>query len=225
MSTLAQPKSRTALTPPATVECQTVWEETPTRRPEAGEGDIISITDIIIIGQASLSQAPHYMAAAKVTWGRWEANSGCTYYPDPLMVIRFRYLRMSDATRNEVQGRDLDIDEERKYKWYNAEPKIVTAAADHNNWMLRIEFGGAMVTDNVSSCKQTREVKLWGKRVVGDEEVKLGRAGKDRLQIDSNVFLAELRPKESGSLCSDGVGHAAVRWLEIKTVDPLWNSV
>lgn len=100
------------------------------------------------------------------------------------MVIGFRYLRMSDATRNEVQGRDLDIDEERKYKWYNAEPKIVTAAADHNSWMLRIEFGGAMVTNNMSSCKQTREVKLWGKRVVGDEEVKLGRAGKDRLQID-----------------------------------------
>lgn len=100
------------------------------------------------------------------------------------MVIGFRYLRMSDATRNEVQGRDLDIDEERKYKRYNAEPKIVTAAADHNNWMLRIEIGGAMVTNNVSSCKQTREVKLRGKRVVGDEEVKLGRAGKGRLQID-----------------------------------------
>lgn len=55
----------------------------------------------------------------------------------------------------EVQGRYLDSDEERKDGWGNAEPRILIAAADdaaddHDNWMLRVEVGGAVGTKYVN---------------------------------------------------------------------------
>ncbi|CAF9933805.1 MAG: hypothetical protein ALECFALPRED_005757 [Alectoria fallacina] len=187
MSTLAQSQSRTTLNPPTTVRYQIVWQETPTRRPEPGEGDvIITVTDITAIGQGSGSQTPQYTAVAKLTWGRWEANFGCTYYPIPSILVKFKCLRMNDAMRNEVQGRDLDSDEERKDDWDDAEPKILTAAVDdHDNWMLKVEVGGAVGTKDVSYFRQTQGVNLWAKRVVGDgEEVTLSRAEKDRLHIE-----------------------------------------
>lgn len=84
--------------------------------------------------------------------------------------------------RNEVQGRDLDSDEERENEWDNAGPKLFLAPADDH--MLKVEVGDAVVIKDVSYFKKTRGVKLWAKRVVGDEEVKLSRAENDRLQID-----------------------------------------
>lgn len=92
---------------------------------------------------------------------------------------------MNDAMRDEVQGRDLDSDEERESGWDEAEPKISTAPADdHGNWMLKVKVAGAVGIKNRSYFRQTREVKLWAKRVVGNEEVNLSRAEKVRLQID-----------------------------------------
>ena len=178
MSTLATPQSRTALTPPVTVKYQIVWQETPGRGPESGEGDIIiSVTDITTIPPESASQTRQYMAVAKLTCGLWEANFGCTYYPIPSMFLGFKCLRMNDAMRNEVQGRDLDADEERRDRWDNAEPKIrIAAVDDQGNWMLLVEVGGEVGNQ--------RGVKLWAKRVVGDEEVELSTAEKHRLQID-----------------------------------------
>ena len=88
--------------------------------------------------------------------------------------------------RNEVQGRDLDSDEERENDWDDAKPQILTAAVDdHDNWMLKVEVGGAVGTKDVSYFRQTQGVHLWAKRVVGDgEEVTLSRAEKDRLHIE-----------------------------------------
>ena len=94
---------------------------------------------------------------------------------------------MNDARRNEVQRKVSDGNEERKNAGDNAELKIRTAAADdHNNWMLRVEVGeGAGIgTKDVSYSDQIPGVKLWAKRVVDDEKVKLSRAEKDKLQIN-----------------------------------------
>ncbi len=125
------------------------------------------------------------MAVAKLTWGRWVANFGCTYYPVSAIFLDFKCLGMNDAMRDEVQGRDLDSDEERESEWDEAEPKISTAPTDdHGNWMLKVKVAGAVGIKNRSYFRQTREVKLWAKRVVGNEEVNLSRAEKTRLQID-----------------------------------------
>ena len=87
--------------------------------------------------------------------------------------------------RNEVQGRDLDSDEEEKDEWAYAAPKIALAPRDdHDNWMLKVEVGGAMGTKDVDCFNQTLGVKLWAKRIVGDgEKMKLSRAEEDRLHI------------------------------------------
>lgn len=185
MSTQPQPYARTPLIPPITVKYQIVWQETPTRGPEPGEGNIIiSVTDITTIADGSRSQALRYMAVAKLSWGQWEANFGCTYYPMPSIFLEFECLMMNDAMRNDVQGGDVDHDEERNGGSDNAKPKFLAAPIDdHHNRMLRVEVEGAMGSEGVSSFEQTRGVKLWAKRVVGDE-VKLSRAGKDRLKIE-----------------------------------------
>lgn len=87
--------------------------------------------------------------------------------------------------RNEVQGMDVDVDEEREVGWENAEVKIRTAAADdHENWMLRVEIEGAMGNEDMGYSEQRQGVKLWAKRVVGDEVVQLSVAEKHRLRID-----------------------------------------
>lgn len=102
------------------------------------------------------------------------------------MFLQFECLKLDDAMRNEVRGRDLDSDEEGKDEWDQAEPKIATAPAnDHGNWMLKEEVGGAVGIKDVSYFKKTLGVKLWAKRVIGDgEKVKLSRAEKDRLYIN-----------------------------------------
>ena len=91
---------------------------------------------------------------------------------------------MFDVVRNEVQGRDSEGDEEMQEGKDSAAPKIRTAAVDdHNNWMLRVEVGGNLSTEDATS-KQTRGVKLWAKKIVGDEGAELSSVEKDRLQID-----------------------------------------
>ena len=201
MTTPFQTQSLTPLTPPTTIAYQIVWQQTPPtttqqQHPEQQPGDdkgniVISVTDITTItGQESESQKQQrqYMAVAKLTWGPWEANFGCTYYPIPCMFLEFKCFRMNDAMRDEVQGMHVegDGDEEREEGWENAEVKIRTAAADdHGNWMLRVEVGGGVGNnEGLSDSEQRLGVKLWAKRVVGDEEVKLSVAEKQRLQIE-----------------------------------------
>lgn len=94
---------------------------------------------------------------------------------------------MNDAMREDVQRMygDGDGGEEWEDGWEDAEVKIRTAAADDNgNWMLRVEIGGAVGNEGLSASEQTLGVKLWAKRVVGDEEVLLSVAEKRRLEID-----------------------------------------
>ena len=101
------------------------------------------------------------------------------------MFLEFKCLRMNEAMRDEVQGMQVGGDEERGDGWENAAVKIRTAAADdHGNWMLKVEVGGGMGNEDLSDSEQTQGVKLWAKRVVGDEEVLLSVAEKHRLQID-----------------------------------------
>lgn len=103
------------------------------------------------------------------------------------MFLEFKCLRMNDAMRDEVRGMQVDGDEEeeREDGWENAEVKIRTAAADdHGNRMLRVEVGGGVGNEGLSDFEQTLGLKLWAKRVVGDEEVRLSGAEKHRLQID-----------------------------------------
>ena len=76
-----------------------------------------------------------------------------------------------------MQGRDLDGDEERRDRGNNAVPKIhIAAIDDQGNWMLLVEVGGEVGNQ--------QGVKLWAKKVVGDEDVELSTAEKHRLQID-----------------------------------------
>ena len=124
------------------------------------------------------------MALAKLKWDHWEANFGCTYYPVPSIFLDFKCLRMNDAMRNEVQGGDFARGRGRKDRRDDVEPKIRTAPADdRNNWMLKVTVGDAVGTEEMGHLRQIRGVTLWAKRVVDDEEVKLSRAEKERLQL------------------------------------------
>ena len=184
MSTSPQPQKGTPLILPTTIKYEIVWQQSPLGHSEPGKGNIIiTVTDITIIAKSSDSPNPQYTAIAKLTWGLWEANFGCTYYPNHSIFLGFKLLKMNDSMRNEMQGGGLDSDEEKEEGSDDAKPKIHTAAADdHHNWMLRVEVGDNANTKDVSY--HTGRVKLWAKRVVGDEETKLSRAEKDRLQID-----------------------------------------
>ncbi len=189
MSTSPQPQKGTPLILPTTIKYEIVWQQSPLGHSEPGKGNIIiTVTDITIIAKSSDSPNPQYTAIAKLTWGLWEANFGCTYYPNHSIFLGFKLLKMNDSMRNEMQGGGLDSDEEKEEGSDDAKPKIHTAAADdHHNWMLRVEVE-VEVGDNANTkdvSYQTGRVKLWAKRVVGDEETKLSRAEKDRLQIDS----------------------------------------
>ena len=65
MSTYRQPQTRSALTPPATVKYQIVWQETPAGHPEPGEGEIIlTVTNITIIADGSGAHNPQYTTVA-----------------------------------------------------------------------------------------------------------------------------------------------------------------
>ena len=199
MATPSQTQSLTPLTPPTSIKYQIGWQQTPTtttqqHHPEQqpynnNKGSIvISVTDITTITSQESGSQRQYMAVAKLTWGSWEANFGCTYYPLPRMFLKFNGLRMNEAMRDEVQGMHVDgddSDEEREEGWENAEVKIRTAAVDdHGNWMLRVEVGGGVGNESLSDSEQRLGVKLWAKRVVGNEEVLLSVAEKHRLQID-----------------------------------------
>lgn len=77
------PHSRIALNPPTSVKYQIeiVWQETPASPSEPSEGNIIiTVVDITTIPDESGLRTRQLMAVAKLTWGRWEANFGCTYY-------------------------------------------------------------------------------------------------------------------------------------------------
>ena len=125
------------------------------------------------------------MAVAKLTWGLWEANFGCTYYAFPSIFLDFELLRMNDAMRQEVEGRCLGNKKGRNNRWVNSELKICTAAPDDgSHWMLRVEVEGNGLTEDMSNHEQTGGVKLWAKRVVRDEGMRLSGAEKNRLQID-----------------------------------------
>ena len=131
-------------------------------------------------GLGSGSYILQYTALAKLKWGHWEADSGCTYYSAPSIYLDIECLRVNGRMRNGVQGKDFAGGRGRKDRRDDVEPSIRTAPLDdRNNWIQKVVVGDAAGTEDLG-FSPTRGVTLWAKRVVDDEGVKLStteRAG------------------------------------------------